>query len=455
MIRLDGVTVTVPSPRGPRRKILDGIQLHVERGRWVALVGANGSGKTTLLSVLASLVEPNEGSIAFDSSGGRAPRVALLLQEPDNQLVTSSVRHELALSLPPGIGGEDAARRVAEAESRFELSALSARNPHQLSGGEKQRLALATVWLQDPDVVLLDEPTAFLDEPMTARCVEFVREAHERGATVVWAAPGESELEGADEVVCLDGGAVSFRGAPAEYREWPGRSALVPPPPPSPRGAPSPGGDPEVEFDEVSFAYGRGAEVLSRFDLTVRSGECVGVAGDNGSGKSTLLLLAGGVLEPSRGRLVRRHSRAASGGEQHVFYLPQSPERMFFAETVREELTFGLERLGMGASRARERAAAALSEVGLDPGRFLEQTPFHLSAGEMRRVAFAVALSLEPSLLLLDEPTASLDPAGVAELYRLLERWRASRTTVVIASHDRRFLSACDRVVSLLTGERP
>jgi energy-coupling factor transporter ATP-binding protein EcfA2 len=203
-----------------------------------------------------------------------------------------------------------------------------------------------------------------------------------------------------------------------------------------------------VEFDGVSFGYDDD-DVFSRLDLSIGAGDCVGVSGPNGAGKSTLLLLAAGVLEPRRGRLARRFERARSRGRQPVFYLPQSPERMFFAETVLEELAFGLRRLGLSGDDAHRRAAAALEEVGLDPGRVLEQQPFDLSYGEMRRVAFAVAGALEPALLLLDEPTACLDPEGVALFYDLLDAHRAAGTTVVVASHDRRALGACDRVFAL------
>jgi energy-coupling factor transporter ATP-binding protein EcfA2 len=122
---------------------------------------------------------------------------------------------------------------------------------------------------------------------------------------------------------------------------------------------------------------------------------------------------------------------------------------MFFAESVEEELTFGLRRLGVGGNESRKQAAAALDGVGLDAVSVLRRQPFDLSYGEMRRVAFAVAGVLEPALVLLDEPTACLDPGGVALFYRLLDRYRNAGTTVMVASHDRRALDACDRVVTI------
>jgi energy-coupling factor transporter ATP-binding protein EcfA2 len=196
----------------------------------------------------------------------------------------------------------------------------------------------------------------------------------------------------------------------------------------------------------VAFDYD-GRAVFDGLDLSVGRGECLGVTGANGTGKSTLLLLAGGALAPGGGRVWREPSPPGRGGG--VFFMPQSPERMFFAESVLEELSFGLRRLGITGDEAERRAESAIDAVGLDPARVLARQPFDLSYGEMRRVAFAVAGVLEPSLLLLDEPTACLDPDGVTLFYRLLARYRRAGTTVIIASHDPRAIAACDRVVSL------
>jgi len=436
MIRLDGVTVTARARAGQTRAILDGVDMTVDRGEWVALVGTNGAGKTTLLKAIASLVPLSAGSVSFVDFPAPRPRIGMLLQEPDNQLITSSVRHELELSATR-------ARSVAEATERFALGRVLSRNPHRLSGGEKQRVALASVWLEDPDVLLLDEPVSFLDPPMAARCVEFVRGMRGSGAAVLWAASSDADVDPADSVAFLDGGRVAFRGSREAYRGWPGRAAMVAPKPPEPDAAARRTSDlVDVSFDGVRLRYGD-VEVFDGLDLSVRAGECVGVAGNNASGKTSLLLLAGGAVEPTGGRVKRRHDATRTS------LLPQSPERMFFAESVLEELSFGLRRLGVRGEAATERCRRALAETGLDPAEFLDRSPFDLSPGEMRRVAFAVAMVLEPALLLLDEPTAGLDAAGVHELYRLVERCRAAGTTVMIASHDARALDACDRVVTL------
>lgn len=508
MIVLREATVSLPQAAPNPTTVLDHISLTIRRGEWVALLGPNGSGKTTLLHTIAGLTAPASGELSFVSTESEPaacrPRTALLLQEPDNQFVTSSVRHELELSPPPGVKDREAvSSRIRSAVDRFTLGQLLGRNPHRLSGGEKQRLALATVWLQDPELLLLDEPTAYLDQEAAADCTAFLREMHDRGVTVIWATPGGEELTCAERVVCVDGGRIEFSGNLDEFYAWsgPARFDYIPPPVKQlatellskdddaggvsvldatvadtnalarkiAEGIPAGGldgnkgvenpwspkpvsGEQVLSYSSVNFGYGEIAAVRD-FDLDVHAGECVGIAGPNGAGKSTLLELAGCVYEPDSGTLRRKYRRVASDGRQNVFYLFQSPEKLFFAETVLEEITFGLRNLGVSRDSFERRASEALEAVGLDPGTFLSRSPFSLSLGEMRRVALAITLALQPQLLLLDEPTSCLDPTGRIALTRLLSRYREEGRTVLVASHETAFLAeVCDRIVWLCDG---
>jgi energy-coupling factor transporter ATP-binding protein EcfA2 len=209
--------------------------------------------------------------------------------------------------------------------------------------------------------------------------------------------------------------------------------------------ASSPGaGEPALRFDGAGFGCGE-YRVFDALDLRVARGEVVGIAGANASGKSTLLLLAARVHRPDAGRVTATFGKP--------FLLPQTPEGLFFAETVEEELAFGLRRASVGAAARAARSREAVTGAGLDPDDILGRFPFHLSLGEMRRVAFAMAVSLEPDLLLLDEPTSCLDPDGIEALRELVRRERSRGTTVLVASHDVSLLCAiCDRVVMLEAG---
>ena len=196
MITLDDITVALP-PRGPHaRPILKHVNLAVDKGEWIAVVGPNGSGKSTLLATQAGWWPVTSGRLELPPGQS----VALMFQEPDNQFVASSVRNELLLSLPPELNGNERTRKIETAIDRFSLAAFLTRNPHELSGGEKQRLALATVWLGDPQILLLDEPTSYLDTAERRRCIDFVAELNGRGVTIIWVTPGGEEIEPAGRV---------------------------------------------------------------------------------------------------------------------------------------------------------------------------------------------------------------------------------------------------------------
>ncbi len=432
MLKLRDATVVF---EGASRPALDRVTLSIQSGSWTAIVGANGSGKSTLLSALAGLVPVRAGALERDG----APRVALVQQDVDTQLVATRVRHELALSVPPGIDRATGQARIEWAIQRFDLAHLLDRNPHRLSGGEKQRLACASVWLEEPDVLLLDEPLAFLDVDARARVIAFVLEANQRGAAVVWATPGE-DAGLAREVVFLDGGRVvekRARDEGANSEAHTGRAR-------KPRSY----GRVALAVDRASFSFD-GRLVLHSIDLAVARGECVGIVGNNGAGKSTLLALIGGALKPASGRVARLHND--TGG---ALYLPQTPERMFFAETVREEIAFGVKRTRRGVDAASLDAIVrqSLIAVGLDPAS-AGRSPFQLSFGEMRRVAFAIAHAMAPGLLLLDEPASCLDRAGRDVLAGLVGARLDAGASVVVASHELEHLHGlCDRVLALENG---
>lgn len=407
------------------------IALELHRGDWIAVAGDNGSGKTTLLATLGGVLPLRSGAME------RAPglRVALLLQDPDDQMVASSVEHELALSVPLDVDEATRRARTSAAIERFELTQFLTRNPHRLSGGEKQRLAMATVWLEAPDVLLLDEPLSFLDDAMRERVISFVREMNANGTAVVWATPGGDDVELAQSALTLREGRIAGH-APAPE---PGQDSSVI------RRETRRVTKERVAFDSVSFSYDERC-VLERVSLQASGSQRITVTGRNGSGKSTLLLLAGGAMAPSSGRITR------SVEERGVMYLPQSPERLFFAESVMEEICFGLERRGLSIEAARTRAEEALNRAGLDAGHFAARSPFELSFGEMRRVAFAIASALDPDLLLLDEPASCLDARGRDILDKLVRHAAERGAAVIVASHERRGELECDRTLELRDG---
>jgi energy-coupling factor transporter ATP-binding protein EcfA2 len=481
LIRLDRVSLSIGQSR-----ILRDIDLTLRDGEWIALTGRNGSGKSMLLRLMAGLVEPSSGRLTVDGrhplgdaagggphgsgnagapfdlpgstqggpeSAGGLP-VGIAFQNPDSQFVTTSVAREVRFGMENlGLEAAEIESRFREAIERFVLEALLDRNPHMLSGGEKQRLLLACIWSMSPRHILLDEPFSFLDEEARRSALETVRRTfHDEGRTVVWATLDPEELSLADRVICIDGGHIVYDG-PVTGAETALPEGVLVSDMPSSRVAEGPaGGNTILEMNRVVLSPIRSNFTLTVPQLSLCTGETLGVTGPSGSGKTTLLLGCSGLLPPRKGDVILFGESIRSRKDfpaGRIAFLFQSPEEGFFAPTVGEEVALANRRFGAGRSDG-EVAREALERVGLDPDLFMERNPYHLSQGEKRLIALASQLALPARLFLMDEPTLFLDGMARARLAEALDRLAASGATIVIASHDTRFVqSRSERQVRL------
>jgi energy-coupling factor transport system ATP-binding protein len=472
VIRLRDVSFAYPGTGS--RDLLDRLNLEVRDGEWVAVAGGNGSGKTTLCRLMAGISKPRAGTVEVDGldparardAASGVPAVGIAFQNPDSQFVTPSVEREVLFGMENlGIGRGEMSSRLAEAARAFSLGRLLPRNPHSLSGGEKQRALLASLWAMGPRHLILDEPFSFLDGPgrrafLDALDCSFRRE----GKTIVWSTVDAGELELADRVVYMARGAIRFDGPPGDLAgSIPGdelertlaRRASDAVPPGAGSRPTDPGASAIVEMRDARFSPGDGGFVLDVSSLSIRAGERVGVTGPSGSGKTTFLLACAGLLPPRSGAASLFGRRVASRRDfpaGKAAFLFQSPEEGFFAPTVREEVGLAHRSLVGGEGEA-EAVSRALEAVGLSSGEFLGRNTFHLSQGEKRLVALAAVLVLDAELLCLDEPTIFLDGAARRRLRSALDRLSARGATIVVASHDAGFLGECtDRCVALEAG---
>ena len=482
MIRFEEVGFGFGRPSGGN--ILNSIRLTINDGEWVAVTGANGSGKSVLCKLMAGLYRPDSGSVLVDGTDPRAaagldggPSVGLAFQNPDSQFVTSTVRRELLFGLENiGMGAAERESRALEAAGLFELEPLLGRNPHMLSGGEKKRLLLASIWAMRPRHLILDEPFSFLDAAGRRGALETVRRTfYDEGRTVVWATLDPGELELADRVICLGGGGIIFDGGPAEAldaipdgvltgrrmadrKDDAGGIADDGPGQKGSRGGgiadgtehdpADPGlntsGQPVMKLENALISLGEGGFKLDIPELVLGKGEVLGLLGPSGSGKTTLLLGCSGLAPLERGELRLFGEPVASRRDfpaGRIAFLFQSPEDGFFAPTVAEEVALGHRRFGDG--RPYEEAARdALARVGLDPDSFMKRSPFHLSQGEKRLTALASQLILSAELVLLDEPALFLDGRARSLLLKALEDLISSGVTIAVASHDTSFIES-------------
>ena len=478
---------------------LDDVTLEVCRGERVCVLGANGSGKSTLASVICGLLAPDEGDVELAGHAvctGGVPDLAayrdarrqlgLVFQNPDDQIVTSVVADDVAFG-PENLGVPRAqiSVRVARELRRVAMEKYAHADPSRLSGGQRQRVCIAGALAMEPAVLVLDEPSSLLDVRGRAAIMRVMGRLAAAGATLVHVTHFMDEALAADRVVVMQHGHVALEGTPDEVfaaknaqviealgLEMPFEARLAV----ALRQAGAAGGAiaaPGAPSDEkpaacaacahtaeplailarnLGFSYGPGAQALDGVSLKVPVRATTAIVGQTGSGKSTLLRLLCGLEAADAGSLTvcginaatkrgRRQVRRAVG------YVMQHPERQLFAQTVAEDVAFGPRNQGLSAAEVEGRVAHALDLVGLADRR--DASPFELSGGQQRLAAIAGVLAMEPELLVLDEPTAGLDPRGRARLRALMADLAAHGVTLLQVTHSMEDAARADHVVVL------
>ena len=446
-----------------------GLDLHVDPGERVLLLGASGAGKSTLLSALAGILDTSgggesEGELRVD---GRLPQrardaVGIVFQDPEAQLVMARSGDDVAFGLENHCVPTEAIwPRVHRALAQVHFPYPEDHSTAALSGGEKQRLAIAGVLALRPRLLLLDEPTANLD-PVGAQTVrDTLAELKEMTLVLVEHRITEA-LPLVDRVVVIEaGGGVVADGAPNDVfaRQGPRLAELgvwVPGPPPAGPIPRTTFGPELAHAEDIAFRY-PGAETwaLGGVDLAVRAGEALAITGPNGSGKSTLALIIAGLLRPARGRVAlgdaEPWSLPARRLVTRVGTVFQDPEHQFVAGRVDEELMVGPLRAGRYAPDARRIAMDLLERLRLT--HLAAANPFTLSGGEQRRLSVATALATAPPLLVLDEPTFGQDRRTYAELVSLLAAHCDGGGATLFATHDENLVASLgDRTLRLAGG---
>ncbi len=484
VVRLSNVTL-----RYSDAVALDDVSLEVPRGQRVCVLGANGSGKSTLASVICGLLAPDEGDVelvgervceggAPDLEAYRRARRALglVFQNPDDQIVTSVVADDVAFG-PENLGlpREQIRERVDRELRRVALTEYAKADPSRMSGGQRQRVCIAGALAMEPQVLVLDEPSSLLDVRGREAILRVMGRLAKAGTTLVHVTHFMDEALEADRVIVMEAGRAVLDGAPADVfcpanaeriealgLELPfdlrlrletarqrRRAADFPCGTPGQAGNPSPA---EVAVDKACYSYGRGQRALDGVSFQVLEGESAAIVGQTGSGKSTLLRLLCGLEAPDSGdvRIAGKGTATKKGRRavrRHVGYVMQHPERQLFAQTVAEDVAFGPRNLGLPADEVARRVDYALDLVGL--GKKRAASPFELSGGQRRLAAIAGVLAMEPRLLVLDEPTAGLDPRGRARLRGLLAKLREQGVTLVQVTHSMEDAARADHVVVL------
>lgn len=439
------------------------VDLTIEPGERVLLLGASGAGKSTLLAGLAGLLGGSDegeatGAIRVDGAAPESQRgrIGLVLQDPEGGVVLSKVGDDVAfgcenLGVPPAL----IPARVAEAMASVGLDVPLDRPTKALSGGQKQRLALAGVLAMRPGLLLLDEPTANLDPDGVREVRAAVGRVVDRDETTLVLIEHRTAVW-ADLVtrviVLAPGGGLLADGPPAwvfaEHGEtlaaagvWvPGRPVDLPVLPPV-----AATGNAALSATALTIGRERRTPVRSGLDLVVPDGAGTVVTGPNGAGKSTLALTLAGLLPELAGEVLTSPALAARGVRRpsrwrstelltRIGTVFQEPEHQFLATTLRDELAVGPRALRMPAAEVDAIVDDLLER--LDLASLAQAHPFTLSGGQKRRLSVATVLASSPAVIVLDEPTFGQDRRGWSELVGLLQREIARGRTVVAVTHD-------------------
>ena len=498
MIRFDRVTYRYPDTDRP---VLSDVTLEIAEGEFALVAGPSGAGKSTLLRCINGLVPHFSGGtvtgrivVAGHDPVAEGPQslsrlAGFVFQDPEAQFVLDRVEDEIAFALEnAAVSPAEMRVRVEEVLHLLDLAPLRDRSLDTLSGGEKQRVAIAAALAFRPRVLVLDEPTSQLD-PQSAEDVlnALARLNADMGLTVILAEHRlERVLPHADRLIYLPAGngdgrllsgpprqilqqidltpplvtlgkTLDWNPLPLTTKEGKAFARIVTvPAEPLPQRRPNAqgSGDPLLCVDRVSFAY-NGAPALSEVSLNIHPGELVALMGRNGSGKTTLLKCIVGLLRPRRGAITLEDDPLV-GQEtaqicRRVGYLPQQPDDLLFADTVAEELTATLRYHDLLDDPPMP-VEALLRR--LDLSTVMDAYPRDLSVGQRQRVALGAIAVTRPRLLVLDEPTRGLDYFAKQVLVHLLREWQAEGVGVLLVTHDVELAAlAADRVVILSQGE--
>ena len=452
------------------------LNVTIEQGEKVLLLGASGSGKSTFLLGLSGLLSKNslgeeEGNISLNGEHPFARRsdVAIVFQDPATSLVMGRIGDEVAFALENlGLQRDAIWRRVNAALDEVGLSYPLTHPTNALSGGEQQRLAVADLLAVTPSLWLLDEPTANLDPGGRKSLIETFFQLQERSnATIILVEHRLTQLiEMVNRVIVItDNGEGCIEGSPGEvfdnYRSDLKKAGIFLPDEFLVRHLPvSFGKEPVLKAEGLSASYpGHSELAIDDISLEISSHQVTAITGSNGSGKTTLALVLASLLKPKKGNI--KFAALADSKSyfdlrarelvRHVGMVFQEPEHQFLTSNVKKELLVLSKRLKIDSVSAEAIADELLEKFRLT--HLSDFNPFTLSGGEKRRLSVAAALVTDPKLLILDEPTFGQDANTFYELVRLLEEKKENGQAVVMVTHDLELLYLlADKVVELENG---
>ena len=452
---------------------LKDVSFFVSKGERVAILGHNGSGKSTLVKILGGLLEPDKGDclingVKLQDMELRELRstIGMVFQDPENQIVAAMVEDDVAFApenqgLPP----EEIQTRVDEALKLVNMSHKQSSSVEALSGGEKQRIALAGALAAKVECLILDEAMSMLDTQGRKDIAKVLCDIHAKGMTIIQVTHllEPESFSDIQRVIVLSQGEIVWQGTNKEFWDkaedlgfdLPSKDITI-------NNSPVKSSDVKFKIDNLSFKYNPEDKfyALRNIDAGIYAGQWLSIIGKTGSGKSTLIQHLNALYKIQEGNIYFDGQALPQKGEevhrlrQRVGLVFQHPEDQLFSPTVREELAFAPKNAGFKAKELDEAILFGLECVGLAKS-FLDRNPLALSGGERRLVAIASVLSAKPECIVLDEPLAGLDASYERIILAMLGRLRDEGKTIITITHDLRMaLKFSDKILFLMDSKK-
>ena len=425
------------------KRAIDGVDIDIPEGSFVAILGHNGSGKSTLAKHMNAILVPSGGTMWVNGRDTKDPEnlwdvrqsAGMVFQNPDNQIIGTVVEEDVGFG-PENLGvpADEIWKRVEESLKDVRMLEYRKSSPNKLSGGQKQRVAIAGVIAMEPKCIVLDEPTAMLDPNGRKEVIKTVRRLQKtKKVTVILITHYMEEVIEADQVFVMDKGHVVMHGTPKEVFSQEEKLKKY-----------------RLDVPQVTML----ADELRKRGLDIPKGilkkeELVEVLCFNG-----LIKAASGELY-YEGKNIYEDGYDMKYLRSQVGLVFQYPEHQLFEVDVLTDVCFGPKNQGLSKEECEKRAKEALELVGFPEELYL-QSPFELSGGQKRRAAIAGVLAMRPKVLVLDEPTAGLDPRGRDEILdQIAELHKKTGITVILVSHSMEDIAKyVDRIIVMNRGEK-
>lgn len=469
LLRIKNLDYSYP---GEKKNVLKNISFNVKEGEFLSVIGPSGCGKTTLALILAGLIPRALGgklrgeALIENKRIDKMPaaeisqKVQILFQSPESQLFALNVEDEISFGLENlNLPWNEIRERVDSVLKILNIEGLRNSSVEELSSGQKQKVALASVLAMKPQILILDEPTANLD-PIAVRNLLGILTELKKEVTIILIEHNIDFVKRfSDKILLMDEGKVIKIANKEIFRDK--KFLEIMNPPSVLRGILGKlrkkiaGKEKLLEIKNLNFSYPNGNVALKNINLNVNKGDFLGIVGLNGSGKSTIALNIIGLLR-GKGAIIFSDDDITKTSvyerTKNIGYVFQEPNYQLFEENVAREIEFGLKNINLPENEIKERVKHSLEIINLKD--YAKEDPHSLSVGQKRRVTIASILAMLPKIIILDEPDTGLDSKNARKLMDYVKKLNEKGYTIIVISHNIELIAGyCNRVIYLENGE--